>query len=685
VRELARALQIDGARLPALRELLGRLEEQGLVYRHRKGAYATPDRLGLAVGRLQVIRSGDAFVVTGPSEPDVFIRSHHRKSAVEGDRVVARIERRRRRNPEGRVIRVLERAFQQIVGVYHRRKAYGVVVPQEPRLSIELFVPADLTADASDGDLVLVEIVDWGEKEPSPVSRVKQVLGRPDDPGVDVLAILLGHQLPLEFPAEVEDAAELVARRGISDADLDGRTDLRDRLVFTIDPADAKDHDDALSIHPMHNGRFEVGVHIADVSFYVEEGSTLDSEARERGTSVYLVDRVVPMLPHALSSGLCSLVPDEDRLTLSVLYDVDGSGNVGGSRIVRSVIRSAHRLSYDDAQALLDGDRHPEPESAELVDALHRLRNVSRRLRAARKARGSIDFDLPEARVVLGASGEPEDVQRVLRLESHLLVEDLMIQANETVAELAQEAGLPSIYRVHEPPTEPGVEGLRDLAATFGHQLPAGSLKPSAIAALLDAMRGRPQEQLVSTVALRSMQQARYATENLGHFGLASTAYLHFTSPIRRYPDLVVHRETVRWLEAGSRQPGVAAAASRTDPERLALIADHASERERRAMAAERDSVDLKKIQFMERHLGDEFAGTISGVTRFGLFVLLDDYHVDGLIHVSTLRDDYFRFVESRHALVGRRSRRQLTLGDPVRVQVVRVDRERRRIDFELA
>jgi ribonuclease R len=669
--------------LPALKEQLGRLEERGLVYRHRKGAYSTPDRLGLAVGRLQVISSGDAFVVTGPSEPDVFIRSHHRKSAVEGDRVVARIERRRRRNPEGRVIRVLERAYQQIVGVYHRRKAYGVVVPQEPRLPVELFVPTDHTADASDGDVVLVEIVDWGEKEPSPVARVKQVLGKPDEPGLDVLAILLGHQLPLEFPSEVEEEADGVARRGITEVDLDGRTDLRDRLVFTVDPADARDHDDALSIHPLSDGRFEVGVHIADVSFYVEEGSALDSEARERGTSVYLVDRVVPMLPHALSSGLCSLVPEEDRLTLSILYEVNSAGSIGGARVVRSVIRSAHRLSYDEAQALLDGDELPGLESAELVEALRRLRDVSRLLRTAREARGSIDFDLPEARVVLGASGEPEDVQRVLRLESHLLVEDLMIQANETVAQLAEKVGLPSIYRVHEPPAEPALEGLRELAATFGHHLPSGSLTPSAIAALLDAMRGRPQEQLVSTVALRSMQQARYATENLGHFGLASSAYLHFTSPIRRYPDLVVHRQTVRWLESQGRKTETAR--DRRDSTRLSVIAEHASERERRAMAAERDSVDLKKIQFMERHLGDEFSGTISGVTRFGLFVLLDDFHVDGLIHVSALHDDYFRFVESRHALVGRRSKRQFTLGDAVRVQVARVDRERRRIDFELS
>jgi ribonuclease R len=672
-RELAKALAVPESEYRAFREELRGLEADGLVYRGRRGRYATPENINLAVGRIQITRAGDGFVNVAEGD-DVFVRGHNLHTAVDGDTVVARVERRRPgRNPEGRVIRVLERAWHQVVGVYHSKRSYGFVIPQEPALTADLFVPPGSEADAEDGQMVLVEVLEWGERELSPVGRIERVIGTPGEAGVDVLAILLGHQLPLEFPAAVVREAKAIAAGGLGTEADKGREDLRDTLVFTIDPEDAKDHDDAISWTPATGGGAEVGVHIADVSHYVRQGSELDREALERGTSVYLVDRVVPMLPHELSSDLCSLKPGVDRLALSILFGLDASGRITGSRTARTIIRNRRGLSYDEAQGILDD----QSDSSELALALRALHGFSRRLRRQREKRGSIDFDLPEARVVLNRAGEPTDIERVLRLASHELIEDLMILANETVAELAISQRLPLIFRVHESPKEDRIEALRGLAASFGYQLPQRDVTPKDLAKLLKEMEDTPQKTLVSTATLRSMKQARYAPENLRHFGLASPAYTHFTSPIRRYPDLVVHRQIVRWMSDPT-------SAREVEVERLGSIAERSSASERRAVAAERDSVDLKKIQFMERHLGDEFAGTIAGVTAFGMFVLLEDFHVEGLVHVSSLGDDYYVFDEEQHALSGRRTRKRYQLGDPVLVQVVRVDREARKIDFDL-
>ncbi len=675
-KELARELDIPTEAYQGFRDTLRELEEQGLVYRQRKGLYAVPEKINLVIGRLQITRGGDGFVlVEKEGEEDVFIPERHLGSAVEGDIVVARIESRpAHRNPRGRVIRVHERAWRQVVGTYRSKKNYGFVTAQEPDLRKDVFIPPGSEGEASDGQVVVIEIDDWGEEEPNPVGHVSQVLGAPHEAGVDILAIIHGHQLPLDFPADVDVEAERVAAAGVGGAEIERREDLRSHLTFTIDPPDAQDHDDALSVRVLEGDLLEVGVHIADVSHYVRSGSRLDEEALERGTSVYLVDRVVPMLPHALSSDLCSLVPGQDRLAMSLLFTLRPPARVSGARLVRSVIRSDHRLSYDRAQSIMDGEI--EVDSG-LAEALGRLREVSRAVRRSRTDRGSIDFDLPESRVVLNAAGEPTDIERVLRLEAHRLIEDFMILANETVAELALHEEVPVLFRVHESPDEDKMNRLRELASTFGFHLPARKVEPRDLARLVDAMEGTPQEQLISTATLRSMKQARYAPDNLGHFGLASRAYAHFTSPIRRYPDLLVHRQLGLWLD----QPAMARA---LDGERLAETARHCSERERRAVEAERDSVDLKKIEFMERHLGGEFEGTISGVTAFGLFVLLDEFHVEGLVHVSTIEDDYYVYVEEQHALLGQRRRRRFQLGDRVEVQVARVDREARQIDFEL-
>jgi ribonuclease R len=652
------------------------MERDGEVFRQRKGRYALPGRFELVAGVVDLTRAGDGFVIPDEAgRKDVFVPRRHLGSAVQGDRVAVRVERRLPgRNPEGRLVRILDRAWKQVVGIFHGRPGYGTVVPQEPALPSDIFIPDSQRGAAREGDVVLVEIREWGKDEVRPVGEVVRVLGRPGDPGLDVLSILLGQQLPLDFPADVRREAEKAARRGIRTEDLSGREDFRDTLCFTIDPADARDHDDALSVTHVEKG-IEVGVHIADVAWYVKEGSAIDREALERGTSVYLVDRVIPMLPETLSAGLCSLVPGEDRLTLSIVFRFDSDGEAVEHRVVRGVIRSSYRLSYSQAQAHLESQGEEDAAAGTgLYEALLALANVSHRLRRARRKAGSIDFSVPEAQVRLDEAGVPLEISERTRLESHRIVEDLMILANETIADLGAEDGLPVVYRIHEAPDPDRIQKLRELASFFGHSLPSGPVRPADLAALVEAARGKPHEYLISAVTLRSMRQARYATDNVGHFGLASGAYLHFTSPIRRYPDLAVHREVVRWMRGGR---------SSADPAALERVALHSSARERRAQEAERESLDAKKILYMERHVGDWFEGTISGVTSFGLFVLLDEVLTEGLVRLSSLVDDYYRFDADAHAVIGRRTRTRFRLGDRLTVQVVRVDTETRNIDLE--
>lgn len=676
-KELARGLDVDSNEYGEFKDLLARLEEQGVLYRVQRQRYAAPEKINLVVGRLQTIRSGAGFVVPEDGKDDLFVPAQSLGSAVDGDRVVARIERRRRgQRTEGHIIKVLERARERVVGIYHPARNYGFVVPEDRKLARDIFVPPGHEAGANDGDVVVLQVSSWGDEHRGPAGHVERVLGPMDRPGVDVLAVIHGHGLAVEFPPEVEREAEALCQRGVEPADLEGRSDLRDWLIFTIDPADAKDHDDALSIRSTGEGLWQVGVHIADVGAYVAEGGAIDTEALRRGTSVYLVDRVVPMLPEALSADLCSLRPGVERLALSLLLTLDDEAELRRYELVRSVIRSRHRLSYDDTQAVMDGEFSVDVDTD---DALHQLVRLSRRLRARREGRGSLDFDLPEARVVLNTRGEPTDIQRVLRLESHRLIEDFMLLANETIARHASRGRLPFLYRIHERPDADRLEQLREFAATFGYVVGGrANTRPKDLQRLLEHVRGRPEENLLSTVVLRAMKQARYSHENHGHFGLATADYTHFTSPIRRYPDLVVHRLAARAFIDRERLP------ERLREEVLPTVARLSSERERLAVEAERDSIDLKKVEFMERHLGDEFDGTVSGVTSFGCFVLLDAFFVEGLVHVSSLEDDYYAYLEEQYALVGERTRRRLQLADRVRVQVASVNREERQIDFFL-
>jgi ribonuclease R len=680
-KELARELDVPTERYGDFKEQLAELETEGKVYRVKGGRYAVPEKINLVVGRLSLIRSGDGFVVPedGKKQPDVYVPFGDLASAMDGDQVVARIEARPRgRNPVGRIIKVLERAHPKIVGTYRRTRNFGYVVPKEAVLPRDVLIPQGEERGARDRDVVVVRMVSFGDRKLNPVGEVEEVLGPITDPGVDILAIVHGYGLAPEFPQEVSLAAEDAARHPERRPEADpGRVDRRDLLVFTIDPADAKDHDDALSIVSLGGDRWEVGIHIADVSAFVERGGPVDLEALERGTSVYLVDRVIPMLPHALSSDVCSLRADEDRAAVSVFAVLDGTsaGRVESARFERTLIRSRHKLAYEVAQEVLDGERSVDPETD---SALRSLAELARTLRARREGRGSLDFDLPEARVILGAGGEPVDIQRVARLESHRLIEDFMLLANEIVATEAVNRRLPILHRVHEPPSAQKVEALREFLRSLGHSLPKHTVRPRDLEKVLERVRGKPEENLVNTVVLRSMQRARYAAESLGHFGLALEHYCHFTSPIRRYPDLVTHRVVVRALIDGKPVP------ESWGGEELELVAERSSAREQAASEAERDSVELKKVEFMERHLGDRFTGIISGVVAFGFFVLLDDYFVEGLVHVNALRDDYYEFREEEYSLVGDRRGRRFRLGDRVRVQVARVDKEERKVDFLL-
>jgi len=672
-KEIAKGMDVAPRDFRDFRLVLRGMLERGRLYRVKGQRYAVPEKANLVAGRLAITQKGDGFVAPDTGGQDVFVPGLSLESAMDGDQVVVRVEGRPRgRSPVGRVIKVLDRAHETVVGTFRRSGSFGVVHPRNRRISREILVAQGDQAKASEGDVVVARITTFGSGKMGPTGRIETVLGKSSDPGVDILSVIHDYGLPLAFPESVVSAArDAVSQRRKDPGEL--RTDRRDLHVFTIDPADAKDHDDGLSIRPLEDESWEVGIHIADVSHFVRPDDEVDLEAFKRGTSVYLVDRVIPMLPHELSTDACSLLPDTDRFAVSVFVTVDPVGRVREARFERTEIRSRHKLSYEEAQAVLDNKKSIDRQTDEALRALAALAEI---LRERRKDRGSLDFDLPEGRVLLGEKGEPVSIRVVERLESHRLVEAFMLLANEIAAREAAQKRLPILYRVHEPPPTDKMRDLRTLLGRLSHRVSKGNISQKDLQAILKQVEGRPEEKLVSTVILRSMSRARYDVRNLGHYGLASDGYTHFTSPIRRYPDLWLHRVLVHTLVEGHAVP------EHWEGPGLKDRAERCSVRERVAEAAERESVDLKKVEYMERHLGDEFFGTVSGVTSFGIFVLLDDVFVEGLVHVNSMNDDYYIFRQDQYLLVGERSHRSFRLGDRLRIRVARVDKEERFIDF---
>jgi ribonuclease R len=694
-RELMQLLKVPREERPGFRRQLKALCAAGDLVEVRGRRYGLSDKMDLVVGRLQAHAGGFGFVISERPEDaggrDLYIAAPHLNEAMHGDRVVARIERDRNgERPEGRIIKVLSRANSVVVGRFDLDAAgLGFVAPFDQRLQTEIAIPPGEAGGARPGQMVTVEITRWPTPTRGPVGRVTEVLGRIDDPGVDTTIVIRKYRLPDAHGDEAAaEARRMLEGRGSPRAmharrqDVAGRTDFRGLDVVTIDGEHARDFDDAISLERLPNGHFRLGVHIADVSHYVREGSALDTEAWDRGTSVYFPERALHMFPEELATGLCSLNPRVDRLVQSCLMEVDGRGQVVRHEFHDGVICTRERMTYTDVNAILLGT---DPAAADryrpLVPLFERMRELFQVLNDRRHRLGSIDFDFDEAEVVLDEQGQVEAIVASERNIAHRIIEEFMLLANQTVAEYLDASNVPGLYRVHEAPDPLKVARFEEFTAGLGYSLaaPPHAVRPRHFQALLQKVHGTPEEKPIAVLMLRTMQKARYAPANLGHFGLAFDSYTHFTSPIRRYPDLVVHR-----LLRAARHGTLGDAAREELQDDLPEVARHTSDRERRADEAERELVQWKKVRFMSDKVGDEFDGYVTGVTSFGLFVELVEHFVEGLVHVSSMADDYYRFLEATHALRGENTRKTYRLGDRVRVQVVRVDHEKRQIDLGL-
>jgi len=680
--ELVRRMKIPREEQAAFKALVKHMERDGELILIKGGRYGLPDRMNLVVGTIQAHPDGYGFLIPDQSDQqDVFINAGHMKGVWDGDRVVVRLEKaRNKRKQEGSVIRVLSRKHQQIIGRFEGTRRFGYVVPLERRLTEDIVIPKKLTAGAKKGDVVVTGIVQHPTSQRSPIGKIVEIIGREGDPGLDEEIIIRNRDLPVKFPDACLEEATAIPQK-VTTHHLRNRLDLRDQMAFTIDGETAHDFDDAVAIETSGDGA-RLWVHIADVSFYVKPGSGIDEEAYRRGTSVYFPDRVLPMLPFELSSGICSLKPEEDRLAVSVGIDFESKGRIKGYEIRETVIRSRARLTYTLCGKILEGRATVEELNQwdHIIPSLKLMHSLSQKLRKQRQRQGSLDFDLPEPEIILDVSGNIQDILKLQRNDSHLLIEEFMLAANQIVATHLITMEYPAIFRVHDPPDEEKLAGLQESIQPLGYSLPdPESLRAKDLQKILTRAKGRPEEQLLNMLILRSMKRARYTVKNSGHFGLAMPIYTHFTSPIRRYPDLIVHR-LLRGLWGqktfGLRGPKVHAY--------LEEAADHTSVRERVAEEAEREIVDLKRVRYMQDKLGEEYQGIVSGVTSFGIFVELEDIFVEGLVHISSITDDFYHFYETTQQLAGERTGRIFRLGDRVRIRVEKVDLERRQIDFGL-
>jgi ribonuclease R len=677
IREVLRLLRLPKDKRQRVREIFRDLADEGKIVKIRGNRYGLPIKMNLVVGRVKCHPDGYGFVIPEKEgEQDIFINPRNLKEAMHGDRVVARVESIRKKGKEGSVIRILERGLRKVVGRFMRGKNYSYIIPEDERIAQEVFIPEGETKRARPNQIVVAEITRYPTERVRPEGRVTHILGYPDDPEVEPQIIIHKYDLPHRFPSTVlKEARDLPVIP--SPDDYQGRVDLRDIPTFTIDGEKARDFDDAVSIQKEEDGGMALYVSISDVSRYVEEGTALDEEAYLRGTSVYFPDRAIPMFPPELSNEICCLHPDSDRLTLTVELRYDDRGNEKAVRFYPSVIHSNERLTYTIVRKiLLDGDPELKRKFEPLLPSLELMGDLSQTLRQKRIKRGALDFDLPEPEIILDLQGETEGIIRAERNLAHQIIEEFMIAANEAVAHFLEENGFPSIYRVHEPPKGEAVDEFRRFVSHLGHKMKKDAEDPSKeLQRVLFEVKGRPEERVVNSILLRSMKWAKYSANNVGHFGLASKSYTHFTSPIRRYPDLIVHRILKRVL---SKKEG------RASEEMLVRKAEHLSRRERVAMEAEREILDRYRVRFMKDKIGEVFKGVIGGVAAFGFFVELQDIFVEGMVRVTSLYDDYYQYHEKRYCLVGERTHKTFKMGDEVVVRVDRVDVERRHIDFGL-
>ena len=682
-KDLSRTLNIPKQQYRHFKQLLRQMSNAGKIERHSKNRYSYPREKRTVEGEISITSKGFGFVLM-EDEQDIFISYDNLENAMDGDRVQALVFKRSfGKNPEGRVLEVLERSSENIVGIYQEVESGGMVHPEDERLRAALYVPPnkrepeDGGKPPENGMVVVARLEDWADPRDNPQGYITEVLGYPETPKMDLMMVAKSRDLDLEFPESVEHSAESIPEPDW-DGELDRRTDLRDLTCFTIDPKDAKDFDDAVSLRQLDNGRFELGVHIADVSHFVKENSPIDQEAWWRGTSVYFVRHVIPMLPERLSNELCSLKPNEDRLAYSVLMEVDSSGVVHDYSIEETVIRSKHRFNYEEVEEIIQGEQH------DYADTVHLMQMMSMALQRQREDLGSIDFDIPEPIFSLDENGIPYEVRPSERLHSHRLIEEFMLLANRTVAAHiasrntnSQQDEWPFVYRIHEQPQKEDIESFLSLLQTLGINYQVlGEIEPEDFRNILGIVENMEYKDFIEKVALRSMTKAKYSPDNKGHFGLAFDTYTHFTSPIRRYPDLIVHRLLKRYARQG--KPGK----SSTLMDFLERTCENSSAKEMNAMEAEREYAKIKSLQFLEQKIGEEFDGIISGVTSFGAFVELTHYLVEGLVPVSEMQDDYYEYDRDRYQLVGENTKKRYRLGDRVRIKVVRVSIEDRQAEF---
>ena len=675
IKDMAIVLQIPREQRDELKQVLDALVEEGKISLSKRGKYSKGQAVRLK-GSFQANMRGFGFITPEDGSEDVFIAEENISGAFQGDEVEYIITSAPTgRRKEGKIVRILSHSVVHIVGLYEKSRSFGFVRPDNQRYLKDIYIPEGKEMGAMTGHKVVVSLTSYGGEHMKPEGEIVQIIGHVNDPGTDILSVVMDAGIPAEFPEKVLNQAVRVGKP-VSDADRVGRRDLRDWLMVTIDGEDAKDLDDAVSLR-MDGENYILGVHIADVTNYVQENSALDREAFERGTSVYLADRVIPMLPHKLSNGICSLNAGEDRLALSCIMTFDASGTMVDHEIAETVINVDKRMSYNGVSKILEGETQETED--QIVSMLLCMKELSDILRERRGRRGSIDFDFPETKVILDENGKPVDIRPYERNDATKIIEDFMLMANETVAEEYYWRELPFLYRTHEVPDEEKIRKLSTFINNFGYHIHIrNEVRPKEIQKLLARVDGTPEEALISRLALRSMKRAGYTTENTGHFGLAAKYYTHFTSPIRRYPDLQIHRIIKENLRGRLNDDRIS-----HYEEILPKVASQCSERERRAEEAERDVVRMKKAEYMRSRIGEEYEGVISGVTKWGVYVELENT-VEGLVHVADMRDDHYEFTEQTYELTGEHSGKSYTLGQTVRVRVTDADKLQRTVNFEI-